>query len=216
MDRTVPTLALILLLVAAMALPGLSAMPPQPGASGLTEGCRHCHVNATSSGEAGSSITIVGVPERYEPGREYLLTIELERGAGPRPSYAILHAFQLGVTGGTLEVSGVDMVTIDDREVGSRGASNATSWTATWTAPEEGDVHLYAAGVIGDGDGTEEGDVRVEAQEVSYGPLDVPHDDPPGPLEGRVEYLVLAALLVTLLAVLLIFTHQRPPPREMD
>ena len=216
MDRSLPTLALILLLVVAVALPGLSAMPPQPGASGLTEGCRRCHVNATSSGEAGSSITIVGVPERYEPGREYLLTVELERGAGPRPSYAILHAFQLGVTGGTLEVSGVVMVTIDDREVGSQGASNATSWTATWTAPEEGDVHFYVAGVIGDGDGTEEGDVRVEAQRVSYGPLDVPHDDPPGPLEGRLEYVVLAALIVTLVAVILIFTHQRPPPREMD
>lgn len=216
MDRRILVLGLILLLVVALVLPGLAAMPPQPGASGLTEGCRRCHVNATSSGEAGSSITIVGAPERYEPGKEYLLTVELERGAGPRPAYAILHAFQLGVTGGSLRVSGLDMVTIDDREVGSRGASEATSWNATWTAPEGGDVHFYAAGVIGDGDGTEEGDVRVEGQAVSYGPLDVPHEDPLGPLEDRLAYVVLAVLLVTLVAVLLVFTHHRTPPREMD
>jgi hypothetical protein len=156
------------------------------------------------------------VPERYEPGRKYNVHVELDRGVGPRPSYKVLHAFQLGVRGGTLSILNGSFSAIDETEVASRGASAATSWTVVWTAPMYGDVHFFAEAVVANGDGTEEGDVRLEARALSYGPLDVEPTDPPGPLEGR-GYLVYLALLASLVvAVLLLMTHHRPPPREFD
>ncbi len=194
----------------------VSAMPPQPGASGLDDSCQRCHVNGTSSTEAGASLSIDGVPERYEPGKKYNVHIELERGVGPRPHYAILHAFQVGVRGGTLNIINGSFVIIDEFEVASRGASAVTSWTVVWTAPHEGDAHFFAEAVVADGDGTEEGDVRLEARALSYGPLDVPPEEEPGPFGGRGELVLLAILISVLVAVLLLFTHLRPPPRELD
>jgi len=193
-----------------------NAMPPQEGASGLTDSCQRCHVNGTTSTEAGASLTIEGVPERYEVGKMYNVHVELDRGVGPRPHYAILHAFQLGVKGGTLEILNGSFVIIDEAEVGSRGASPATSWTVVWTAPHDGDAHFFAQAVVANGDGTEEGDVRLEARALSHGPLDVPPEDPPGPFEGRVQVALAIGLLVVLVVVLLLFTHLRPPPRELD
>ena len=192
-----------------------SAMPPQEGASGLTDGCRRCHVNGTASSETGSSLSIEGVPHQYRPGHRYNVHVELERGVGPRPYYDVLHAFQLGVKGGSLSVANSSFVIIEDDEVGSRGASEATSWTVVWTAPEEGDAHFFASAVIGDGDGTEEGDVRLEAKAISYGPLGE-HQDTPGPLEGRLYIVVIAALVTLVVVALFVLTHHRPPPRERD
>jgi hypothetical protein len=206
----------LLVLILAAALTPVVAMPPQPGASGLSDSCQRCHVNGTSSSEAGASLAITGVPGSYEPGRMYNVRVELERGTGPRPYYAVAHAFQLGVKGGTLSILNGSFVVIDDAEVGSRGASTATSWTVVWTAPQYGDVHFFAEAVVADGDGTEEGDVRLEARAISYGPLDVPPDDQPGPLEGRGYLLYLALLTVLVVAALLLMTHHRPPPRKMD
>ncbi len=207
--------AILVLLVVATMMPG-SAMPPQEGASGLSDSCQRCHVNGTSSSEAGASLAIEGVPHRYDPGSNYNIHIELDRGTGPRPHYEILHAFQLGVRGGTLGILNGSFVIIDDYEVAFRDASAATSWTVVWTAPRYGDVHFFAEAVVADGDGTAEGDVRLEARALSYGPLNVPPDDPPGPLEGR-GYLVYLALLASLVvAVLLLMTHHRAPPRKLD
>jgi hypothetical protein len=207
--------ALVILLLATAMVP-TEAMPPQPGASGLTDSCQRCHVNGTSSSDAGASLTIDGVPERYVPGKRYNVHVELDRGVGPRPHHAILHAFQIGVKGGSLQIINGSFVIIDDSEVASRGASTATSWTVVWTAPVEGDAHFFAAAVVADGDGTEEGDVRLEARALSYGPLDVPPEEEPGPFGGRGEVVLLAILLSALVASLLLFTHLRPPPRVLD
>lgn len=161
-------------------------------------------------------MTIEGVPESYEPGKEYNVRVELERGTGPRPHYAILHAFQLGVKGGSLQILNSSFVIIDGAEIASRGASEVTSWTAVWTAPDHGDAYLYAEAVVGDGDGTEEGDVRLEARAKSYGPLDVPPDEEAGPFWARGWFVTIALLLAVLVAALLLTTHIRPPPRELD
>jgi len=208
-------LALFVSLTATVMVPS-TAMPPQEGASGLSDSCQRCHVNGTSSSEAGASLVIEGVPHRYEPGKLYNVHVELDRGVGPRPHYAISHAFQLGVRGGTLQAVNGSFVAIDDGEVASRGASTSTSWTVVWTAPHDGDVHFFAEAVVADGDGTEEGDVRLEARALSYGPLDVPPEEPLGPFEGRAHVVLLAALVSVLVAVMLLFTHRRPPPRERD
>ena len=85
-----------------------------------------------------------------------------------------------------------------------------------WTAPAEGDVHFYAEAVVADGDGTAEGDVRLEARALSYGPLDVLPEEGPGPFRGRFQVVLLAVSASALVAVLLLLTHHREPPRELD
>ena len=216
MDKRLTIAAVILLFASSSLMTLATAMPPQEGASGLSDSCQRCHVNGTTSTEAGASLTIEGVPERYEGGKKYNVHIELERGVGPRPHYAILHAFQLGVNGGTLEIINSSFVQIDGSEVGSRGASAATSWQVVWTAPHDGDAHFFAEAVVADGDGSAEGDVRLEARAMSFGPLDVLPEQDPGPFEGRTILAVTVGLAVTLIVSLLVLTHHRPPPRELD
>jgi hypothetical protein len=202
--------------LAALALSSATAMPPQPGASGLTDSCQRCHVNGTSSGEAGAFLTLVGVPERYEPGHEYLILVELERGDGPRPHFDILHSFQLGVTAGSLTSANGTLVVIDVREVGSRYATDATLWSVGWTAPLDGDVAFFAEGVVADGDGTEEGDVCLEAWAKSWGPLDVPPEEEVGPYGGRAQFVLLAGLVAVLAGAVLLLTHRKPPLKPED
>jgi hypothetical protein len=215
-DRHFAATAVIsLLLVVSLTTLG-AAMPPQPGASGLSDSCQRCHVNGTSSTEAGASLVIDGVPERYEPEKKYNIYIVLDRGVGPRPYFAVLHSFQIGVKGGTLSIINGSFVIIDETEVASRGASAATSWTVVWTAPIDGDAYFYAEAVVADGDGTEEGDVRLEARALSYGPLDVLPGEEPGVLWGRGLIVGFALLSFALVALIVLTSHLRPPPREMD
>lgn len=165
----------------------------------------------------GASLVIEGVPEMFVPGHAYNLFVVLDRGAGPPFQQDILHAFQLAASNGELAV--VDAATMDlgPLEVGSRGASEATEWRVVWTAPySRDDVTFWATAVVADGDGTEEGDVTVEAQVLSFAPLDVPHEDPPGPSPWT--WIVITAAVVALIAIgyVLAFTHRHPPPPEFD
>ncbi len=207
-----------LLLLVILSIPA-AAVPPQEGASGLNGSCRSCH---TPSGDyngvsVGASITIEGVPEQFEPDHRYTITVNIDRGLGPQPSYDILHAFQLGVTGGTLEVVNSSTVQVSDREVGSRGASEAVSWSAVWTAPRSReDVAFRVEGVVGNGDGTEEGDVRLSTDVLSFAPLDVHPDESPLPW-SNIWVIILSVIGVAgVVGYLIVFSHRPPPPRTLD
>ena len=144
--------------------------------SGGGDSCQRCHVG--DSGPAvGASLSITGEPEMYEPGRRYTITVELERGLGPQPHFDVLHAFRLSVTDGALETSDPDLVVDDLGVVGSRVATDRTRWAVVWTAPDSHEEVVFSAeAVMADGDGTEEGDVTMEALARSSAPLDVPPD----------------------------------------
>ena len=216
MSPSRPTAVALVFALLVVALGPSMALPPQPGASGLSDSCQRCHVNGTSSSAAGASLTIEGVPHTYEPGKKYNVRVELDRGQGPRPHFDILHAFQLGVKGGTLQIANGSFVIIDEAEVASRGTSTATSWQVVWTAPDNGDAYFYAEAVVADADGSADGDVCLEARALSYGPLDVLPEEPPGPLEGRYHLILLAVMVVVIVIAIIMLTHHRPPPRALD
>ncbi len=194
-------------------------MPPQEGASGLNGSCRSCHTPSEDYNgvSVGASVTIEGVPHQYVPERSYTITVTIERGLGPQPSFEILHAFQLGVTEGTLEVADISTIQISDQEVGSRGASDAESWSVVWTAPlSKGDVAFSAEGVVGNGDGTEEGDVRLSTDVLSFAPLDVHPDESPLPW-SNIWIIILSVIGVAgVVGYLIVFTHRPSPPRTSD
>jgi hypothetical protein len=216
--RASTTARSLLLLLVAVSLPTV-AMPPQEGASGLDGSCRTCHTPSEGYNgvSVGASITIMGVPQEFEPGHGYNITVVIDRGLGPQPSYDILHAFQLGVTDGTLEVADPGTVQVSEMEVGSYGASETDRWSFVWTAPHsKEDVAFRAEGVVGNGDGTEEGDVRLSTDGISYAPPDVHPDESPLPW-SNVWVIVISVVAVTgLVGYLIVWTHRPPPSRTID
>jgi hypothetical protein len=153
----------------------------------------------------------------YEPRKEYTLLVVLERGSGPQPYLQVLHGFQLGVSDGSLRVVDPGTLALSATEVGSRGTTSATEWTVAWTAPEtDPDVEFWAEAIVADGDGSEDGDVYVRAFETSYGPLDVPHEDEPGPWYLREMVVVVAVSALIIGGFAIAFTRLRKPPRLED
>jgi hypothetical protein len=207
-----------LLLAVALSVTAV-AMPPQEGASGLDGSCRSCHTPSEDYNgiSVGASITITGVPLQYVPERRYNITVTIDRGLGPQPSYDVLNAFQLGVTGGTLATADSGTVHISNQEVGSWGASEASSWSVIWTAPHsKDDVAFMAEGVVANGDGTEEGDVRLSTDALSYAALDVHPDESPLPW-SNIWIIILSVIGVAgVFGYLIVFTHRPPPPRSVD
>ena len=207
-----------MLLLTILSIPAL-AMPPQEGASGLDGSCRRCHTPSEDYNgfSVGASISIEGVPHQYVPETRYTITVTIDRGLGPQPSFEILHAFQLGVTGGTLVVTNASTVQVSDQEVGSQGASETSTWPVVWTSPQsKDDVAFRAEGVVGNGDGTEEGDVRLSTDVLSFAPLDVHPSESPLPW-SNVWIIVLSVVGVAgVVGYLIVFTHRPPPPRTFD
>jgi hypothetical protein len=215
LSRAGPAVPALVLAIVALAV-ATAAMPPQPGASGLDGSCRDCH-HGEPGASVGADLSIEGVPKMYESRKEYTIRVVLERGSGPFPYYQVLHAFQLGVSDGTLRVVDQGALAINGTEVGSRGGTSATEWTVVWTAPEtDPDVEFFAEAIVADGDGSEGGDVYLRAFETSYGPLDVPPEDEPGPwyLREMVVVVAIAALVIGGLSIA--FARSRGPPRSED
>jgi hypothetical protein len=165
----------------------------------------------------GGSLTIDGIPEQFVPRREYTIRVVLERGRGPEPYYGFLHGFQLSVDGGTFRLSDANTSLVTDHEVGSNGAMEATEWSMVWVAPEtDEDVDFFAEAVVGDADGTEEGDQYVRAWATSYGPLRVPPEDEDRPWDWTYAVVAIVIVALILTGYALAFTNIREPPRERD
>jgi hypothetical protein len=205
---------IILIILAVLTATVTTAMPPQPGASGIDGSCRSCHTpNDDYNGvSVGASITIEGIPGTFVHGHEYTITVVIERGLGPQPSYDILHAFQLGVTNGTLGIANATCIQIGEREVGSQGASEVDRWSVKWTAPfSYENVAFMAEGVVGNGDGTEAGDVRLSTTITSFAPLNVPPDESLDPWPYWWAAILTVVAVTGIAGYVIVVTH-RPPP----
>ncbi len=208
------TIVLTIIILAMLVATVTTAMPPQPGASGIDGSCRSCHTpNDDYNGvSVGASITIEGIPGTFVHGRKYTITVVIERGLGPQPSFDILHAFQLGVTNGTLAIANASCIQVGEREVGSQGASEVDRWSVKWTAPfSYENVAFTAEGVVGNGDGTEAGDVRLSTKTISFAPLDVPPDESLDPWPYWWAAILTVVAVTGIVGYVIINTH-RPPP----
>ncbi len=209
----------IIIILAMLVATVSTAMPPQPGASGIDGSCRSCHTpNDDYNGvSVGASITIEGIPGTFVPGREYTITVVIERGLGPQPSFDILHAFQLGVTNGTLDIANASCIQVGEREVGSQGASDTDRWSVKWTAPfSYENVAFTAEGVVGNGDGTEAGDVRLSTTTISFAPLDVPPDESLDPWPYWWAAILTVVAVTGIVGYVIVNTHRPPPLGPQD
>ena len=163
-----PLGAAALLVGAAEAPPPYRDGPPPGFSGGFGEDtCYACHFSGEVNDGVGS-LTLEGLPESYEAGRTYPLTVRLSRAEMK------LGGFQLaarlsdsGEQAGELRVADEEATVTTDRGVqyayqalaGSEAEAGTTSWRVEWVAPAAvGAVRFDVAGNAANGDDTAEGD----------------------------------------------------------
>lgn len=141
--------------------------------------CQMCHVGAGLN-EAGGSLSVDGVPERYTPGQTYRLIVRLRRGEMGAAGFQLSARTAAGAQAGRLEAAGAEAQVqasggvqyAGHTEAGSAPASaGVAEWTVQWTAPAggAGPVRIHAAANAADGDRSPIGDF-VYAVETRLSP----------------------------------------------
>lgn len=152
--------------------------PPPAHTGGLGEpDCAACHFGPEPESR-GVSLSLQGMPERYDPGSTYRITLVLE-AAGMKSGGMLLSVrTHEGRQAGTL-APGDDLETVQSggihylRHVRPARGPEAV-WRLAWTAPEEcaGPVLMHAAANAANDDDSALGDVPVLAEATSLPPLE--------------------------------------------
>jgi hypothetical protein len=170
--------------VAVVALAGATAVPasvPRSALSppaGFTGGfgepnCTHCHLGSEVNA-FGGSVTLDGLPERYEPGHEYRLTVTLKAeetdvagfqltsrwADGPHAGANAGRLAPVDVRTGTKDSLGVTYAHQSPEGVPASPDRSGSSWALSWTAPEAtGTVYIHVAANSGNADESPLGDL---------------------------------------------------------
>ena len=162
-----------------------------PGFSGAfkEDSCQACHFSQDLNAPPGS-VSIAGIPARYEAGRQYTLTITLNRADMKRAGFQLTARFSDGgAQAGTLAPADTQRVTVNsDGKVQYAGQLKAGSmvtepgvarWSIEWTAPPSGGAVVFnVAANAADGNGSADGDyVYTSAAEAA----------PPQPMQAQRE-----------------------------
>jgi hypothetical protein len=102
-DRVVAVLVIAALATGAWVVPGEAAFAASEnfsGRYGFT--CQSCHGADPLTPSA--SVFLEGLPEAWQPGESYLLTLRVEGGPPPAPELAPQGGFELDTDGGTLHI----------------------------------------------------------------------------------------------------------------
>jgi hypothetical protein len=144
------------------------------------DSCYVCHWNGPENDGVGS-LRVLGLPDRYEAGRSYPLTLELERpGMNVAGFQMTIRTLADTTQAGTFHVpdgEGERLTVVTDRDVEFAQhleggtvlhAPGASRWTVKWTAPaHRGAVALHVAALAGDGDRSQMGDHVYTLEKVS-------------------------------------------------
>jgi Reeler domain-containing protein len=152
---------------------GFASGPPagHTGAPGERT-CIECHTGTLNSGPG--SVTISGVPETYQPGQEFTITVRVQHPDRRRWGFQITALDDANKPAGTLSpinrnitkvASGTGSlqgrVYIEHTTNGTfAGQAQGASWDVKWTAPDHdvGRVTFYAAGNAANGNNASSGD----------------------------------------------------------
>lgn len=173
MKITAQRLKLLLLMVFGVTVPVALANSagPSPGYTGAPgeNSCRECHTTSALNDGVGH-VTIEGVPEQYDAGATYTITVRVNRQDRSR------WGFQLTALTSSLDPAGTFAVVnaqqtqikteggrqyVEHRTAGTfAGTSGGATWTVRWTAPaaSTGIVAFYAAGNAANNNNANSGD----------------------------------------------------------
>jgi hypothetical protein len=167
--------------------------------------CHACHFDAPEDPGAGE-LVLAGVPEAYEPGAEYAVTVTLRDPRLERAGFQLTARFA-GEEGGPAAGSQAGRLLPPEPRGGSGAearvevvehrkppvlyarqtragsapvAGHEAAWTVTWIAPEKpvGPVHFHAAANAANDDDSEFGDVIHRASARSEPDLALSAPDP--------------------------------------
>ena len=174
MKRTLGTTVAALALAGAAAVPRSAETPPAGFTGGFGEpDCTHCHLG-NDVNAFGGSVTVEGLPARYDPGREYVLTVSLSAEetdvAGFQLTARWAEGARAGASAGRLSAVDARAATRDSlgityahhapAGVPARADRSGSTWSVAWTAPDEpGPVLIHVAANSGNADNSPLGDL---------------------------------------------------------
>jgi len=188
---------LVLLCAVTVCMYGYRGGPPPGHTGGFEEPtCNNCHEFPAGDG----AFAIMGVPETYNPGEVYPITIQISQPFQMRWGFQLAVRFMAdGTQAGVLEATDVVNTQIMTSETGIQYISHTydgvwdaildgpVMWTFNWTAPLDptlGAVQFNAVGNAADGLDDPSGDYIYSALASStYVPPCPPEDCPPCPPE---------------------------------
>lgn len=167
----------VALLVASAAALSAGAFHAEAPPAGVTGGfgeatCATCHIGSDLNAYGGR-VRLEGLPDTYEPGREYVLTVDLAAEETTVAGFELAARFAEGSRRGENagELQPVDGRTAASDSLGVRylhqtpeGSqtrdSGGSSWSVAWSAPASGGpVALHLAANSGNGDNSPLGDL---------------------------------------------------------
>jgi hypothetical protein len=159
--------------VAAAPSPPHAKRPPAGFTGGFGEGtCAFCHIGNDVNAYDGY-VRLEGLPETYEPGRAYVLTVELSAEETSVAGFELAARYADG-SGRGADAGSVAPVDTRTAVSDSLGVSyihqseegwttddpNGSRWAVQWSAPESGDpVAIHVAANSGNGDDSPLGDL---------------------------------------------------------
>lgn len=159
-------LLILTLLVAVMMAPSLMAEDDGIGGVAVNNGCV-CH---GGSADDGVSVTLTGLPDKFEAGTTYNLTITIS--GGPSEGGNNSGGFNLDASIGTLASTDANTKALTDGDLTHTEAGNDfRTWAVQWTAPDndKDDVTFTLAGNSVDGNNEKEGDSWNQADYTVQG-----------------------------------------------
>jgi hypothetical protein len=155
-------------------------MPPTARTGGFGEDtCQSCHFHADLDTGSGS-LTILGLPDRFEPGKRYTLSLIMAHPAMAVAGFQLSARFEDGTQAGALAAMDPDSRTLAvSTDAGVQyahhlldgttpAAPDTARWTIHWTAPDSGGtVVFHAIGNAGDDDDSPLGDFVYTARVVT-------------------------------------------------
>lgn len=142
--------------------------PPAGHTGGFGEPtCLVCHAEFPLN-DAGGSLRLEGLPDSYEPGRDYALSIILEVPETVRAGFQIAARSSDGVQAGSWAPVDARVAVVDSAGVAyaqstrvgvDPGRPDGATWQVRWTAPEEGQVTIHLAANSANGDDSPFGDL---------------------------------------------------------
>ena len=158
-----------------------TAEGPPPGFTGGfgEQSCVACHVGSDINA-FGGRVVVEGVPEVYEPGAEYLLTVVLEAEGTEAAGFQITSRYaggaRWGRNAGRLVPTGARVAVTDSAgvsyvhqsRVGSETrSSDGSSWSVVWIAPSEGGpITISVAANSGNADNSPLSDLVYTAEVI--------------------------------------------------
>jgi cytochrome c553 len=181
--RAALAMATAAMLTAATTAALAASAGPQPASTGApaigaeaAEGtCVQCHNSFVVNPDADGVLTLEGVPDRYEPGKTYTLTMRLTHKDSTRLRWGFQMtaiAMKDGAGAGAFVTTDAATTQVLESMSGTRtyiehsyggtgiGQGGGLAWSFAWTAPKSdvGAVGFFAAANAANADGSNQGD----------------------------------------------------------